>query len=613
MLAGKSMPKSVKAGPGVPLSRLDAWLPVFLAAAAFCLYAPSLWSDFVYDARIEILSEGFITSLANLPAVLTLKVVGSPLMLGDRPGHLLYLMLLAAVGGRSPWIYHLASNLLHAANVALLFVFLRRLVLVEWPEAAARHATRFVLGTTTLIFAVHPLVVEAVAAVNYSSDLLVTLFTFVALLAAIHFPRDALITGVIMAACAFAAVTCKESGLAVAGGLGAYWFLYRRGEPAGPWLVVLGAASAVTLLFFALLFTSSAIPRLPHPDGNLGAVFLFQPRLWALMFLKMIWPAGLSADYTLENAVPLAAAWPVVLLVIAAQAWLAMRSRLGALGMALFWLGLVTVSNFVPLHRIAADRFYYLPLAGVTMELTAVLMSIRSILLFRTALGALFVAIAAFFPLNLARQLVFATDFSLWTDTLRVSPQSYLAHNNLAESLVRMHRLDEAIVEARRSIELEPGFAIAHNNLGWALALEDHVADAIPEFARAATLKPDLPEAHSNLGAAYLHLHRFDEAIVEESRAVTLRPSFVDARTNLAKALYQNGRFDEAIAQIQAALALEPEHSNLHALLGILYFRKGQPAEAEREFAEAVALDPQNQDARGNLEKVRAYNAAKTK
>jgi hypothetical protein len=109
--------------------------PLLLAAIAFLLYWPSLSSDFVYDARAEILDEGFITSISNLPTVLSFKVLGMPLMLGDRPGQILYLMLIAAVCGKTPFGYHLCSNLLHAVNVALLFVLLRRMAATETPLA----------------------------------------------------------------------------------------------------------------------------------------------------------------------------------------------------------------------------------------------------------------------------------------------------------------------------------------------------------------------------------------------------------------------------------------------------------------------------------------------
>jgi len=66
-------------------------------------YCPSLQSDFVCDARLEILKESFITNLANFPKVLSLHVLGMNLMLGDRPGQLLYLMLIAATCGQEPF------------------------------------------------------------------------------------------------------------------------------------------------------------------------------------------------------------------------------------------------------------------------------------------------------------------------------------------------------------------------------------------------------------------------------------------------------------------------------------------------------------------------------
>ena len=99
-------------------SPLGVWIPIVLALVTFLVYWPSLFSDFVYDARKEILEEGFITSISHLPDVLSLKVLSSNLMLGDRPGQLLYLMLIALVCGRDPFGYHLCSNLLHAANCA---------------------------------------------------------------------------------------------------------------------------------------------------------------------------------------------------------------------------------------------------------------------------------------------------------------------------------------------------------------------------------------------------------------------------------------------------------------------------------------------------------------
>ena len=167
----------------------SAWIALLLAVVTFLAYWPSLKSGFVYDARVEIIQEGFITSLSNLPAVLSLKVLGMNLMLGPRPGQLLYLMLNAAIWGKEPFGYHLSSNLLHAANVALLFVLLQRLIATEITGLTRSGVLRgqLAIAVAVSIFALHPIAVESVAEVSYSSSLLVVFFTLLALLAATSF------------------------------------------------------------------------------------------------------------------------------------------------------------------------------------------------------------------------------------------------------------------------------------------------------------------------------------------------------------------------------------------------------------------------------------------
>jgi hypothetical protein len=107
------------------------WMGLVLIIISFLAFWPSLNSDFVYDAHKEIIDEGFVTSFSNLPSVLSLKVLSMNLMLGDRPGQLLYLMLVAVFSGTEPFGYHFCSNLLHALNVALFFVLMLRLMANE--------------------------------------------------------------------------------------------------------------------------------------------------------------------------------------------------------------------------------------------------------------------------------------------------------------------------------------------------------------------------------------------------------------------------------------------------------------------------------------------------
>ena len=526
---------------------LRTWLPLLLAAVAFSVYGPSLNSDFVYDAKKDIMNEGFITSISNLPAVLSLKVLHMNLMLGDRPGQMLYLMLTAVIWGKEPFGYHLGSNLLHAANVALLLILMRRLLASELAQLAANDAVRvqMAMAVLALLFAVHPIAVEAVSAVNYSSDLLVTFFTLLALLSATFFHPDVFRRAIVMGSagtwCAFAAVACKESGLAATLLLVVYWLRFRRHETKGPWLLFLGATLAVTGAFLAARFilAPASQEHLRYLGGSFPQVFLIQPRLWIFMMGKLLWPEQLSADYTIEDiaglSTPVAAA--LLAIVVALQAWLTMKSRLGALGVAVFWLGLVTVSNFVPLYRPLADRFYYLPLMGVGMQLVAcLLLTLGSRWGFRVAIATLLGAVLPLTLLTLAREEVFASDMSLWSNTLQSSPTSATAHVGVGSVLLAQGRTDEAIAQYQNALQLQPEYDLAHYCLGNALLDQERLDEAKVQFQKALEINPDYADAHNDLGIVFAKKGQLSQAILEFQEAQRLAPGLAGIQANLTKA-----------------------------------------------------------------------------
>jgi len=627
------------------------WVPLLLAVITLGVYWPSLKSDFVYDAHTEIIEEGFIVSLSNLPAVLSLKVLGMNLMLGDRPGQLLYLMLIAAICGKEPFGYHLCSNLLHAANVALLFVFLRRLIATEQTGLTRNCALKAQLScvVATLLFALHPIATEPVADVSYSSDLLVTFFTLLALIAATNFRpenfRSAMITGAIGTLCAFAAVTCKESGIVTALLLIVYWFLFRRGEAKGPWICLLGAATAGTAAFLAARFLFAPLSEIPptYLGGALSQVFLIQPRLWVFMMGKLVWPAQFSADYTLENvsgiSTPLALT--ILIVVVLFQVWLVSQSRIGALGVAVYWLGLATVSNFIPLYRILADRFYYLPLAGVAAQLLALfLMTLKSRVGFWVAIAPFLAAILPLTALTVARQDAFANNFSLWSDTLQISPFSSTAHYNFGNALslkgqsdqaivqyqkaleidpnhINAHdnfgnvlfqvgRVDEAMVQYQKALEISPNYAEAHTNLGNALLQKGRVNEAMVQYQKVLEISPNIAEAHYNLGNALIQKGQMDEALTQFQKAVEINPDYADAHNNLGNALIQKGQADEAMVQFQKALEINPNYASAHYNLGNVLLQKGQVDEAIAQFEEAIQLNPDDRNAQNALAEAKA-------
>jgi tetratricopeptide (TPR) repeat protein len=199
------------------------------------------------------------------------------------------------------------------------------------------------------------------------------------------------------------------------------------------------------------------------------------------------------------------------------------------------------------------------------------------------------------------RTPVWRDELTLWSDTVKKSPDSYISHNNLGFAYNNMGRTDEAIAELILALRLKPDYAKAHNNLGNSYYEQGRIHEAIMEYKEAIRLKPDHAKAHNNLGLAYDMLGRTDEAIVRYRVALRLKPDFVDAHINLGLAYVNQGLTDEAVEELREAIRLEPDSAEAHNNLGNLYAAQGLTDEAIREFRKTIRLKPDNADAHYNL------------
>src|SRR6202140_2984695 len=87
---------------------------------------------------------------------------------------------------------------------------------------------------------------------------------------------------------------------------------------------------------------------------------------------------------------------------------------------------------------------------------------------------------------------------------LRIKPDFFEAHANLANALKAKGDLEGAIAESRAALRINPNLAEAHGNLGNALKAKGDAEGAISEYKTALRIKPNLAEAHGNLASALL-------------------------------------------------------------------------------------------------------------
>jgi tetratricopeptide (TPR) repeat protein len=194
---------------------------------------------------------------------------------------------------------------------------------------------------------------------------------------------------------------------------------------------------------------------------------------------------------------------------------------------------------------------------------------------------------------------------------------NWVAHNNLGFDLQRQGRIDEAIVQFRRAIDIESSAPLAHKNL--AVALRDKagpngkVDDAIEELRHSLKHNPHYSPAHFQLGLTLRQQGKLDEAIAAYQAAIRYAPGndpdLAAYHYNLGLALRlkagDGGKLDDAIAEYKQVIALDSDHSEAHSELGLIWLDQKKFDEAIREFNEAIAADPDNGAARDNLERAR--------
>ncbi len=83
-----------------------------------------------------------------------------------------------------------------------------------------------------------------------------------------------------------------------------------------------------------------------------------------------------------------------------------------------------------------------------------------------------------------------------------LDPLSLIINTNVARALIHARRLNEAIAQLHKTIEIDGDFAYAHRTLGMALELQGKTAEAAAEYEKAISLGDNVPGA-AMLGHLY--------------------------------------------------------------------------------------------------------------
>jgi tetratricopeptide (TPR) repeat protein len=586
--------------------------------AAIAVYCNSFRDVLVWDDVPSIQNNPTIRDLGRIGTVLSPPATGETV--SGRPLLNLTLAVNYACGGTSVWGYHAVNLAIHIAAALILLGILRQTFLLPAVREYFGGAANFVALAITLLWTLHPLQTESVTYIVQRAQSLSSAFFLLTLYCAIRSAASSKPAAWYVAATLACLLGMATKEIVVTAPL--VVLLYDRTFLAGSfgralrqrWALYLGLAATWSLLAGLVvstgLLTHRAEVDVPSPwiyACTQPGVILYYLRLCVSphpLCLEYHWPLARTAGSILPAALAVGA-------LLAATAWgLAVR-RSWAFPLACFVLLLAPTSSIIPLRGAAAEHWLYLPLAPVLTLLVLAACAAGRAAVFRgvgrnraaTVLAGC-LAIVAAIPLGIltfCRNADYSSEISIWEDTVAKAPHNELAHNNLGGAMATQGRLDEAIAEFRKAIELNPHYAMGHSNLGAALNRKGYSDEGIAQCRWALEIKPNDADAHYNLGIIYLDQGRLAEAIASFQEALRAKPDYASAHDDLANALFRQGKTDEAIAHYRQATEIMPRDALFQYNLACALARENNFAEAALHCRKALDIDPSNAAAHHNL------------
>ena len=476
----------------------DRRLYIAVAICALVPHALALWNGFAMDDLYIVAWNPLVHSISGV-----WRAFAAPYWPPDLGGQMYRPLPLAtfaldwAIAGGHPAWFHALNLLWHAGVAVAVTALMLRLPSPEEPALSAAkgrggqgvRTAGFTAGLVAgLLFAVHPVHVEAVANVIGRGELMAALGVCLAVYAAVV--KDS----IGWSALALAGGLLSKENAAVAPGLIAWaWIVGLSRPPRARMLAYVGSWLAIVAVYVGLRAT------VLHPYERLHAiapVFLGESflagrltaiaALWDVLRLLVL-PITLRVDYSpaertivhslLDGRFVLGFACLALWAGLLVLAWRRER-RVEAFGLGWIAIAFLPVANLLfSTGVLMAERTLYLPSVGVALALGAALSRLPSDRL-RPVLAVLVLAGAI---RSAVRVPVWRDDVSVTVSILEDSPKSYRGHARVA-AVYQSHRQPErALAELRtamRTYDRDPTLFIAGADAAFTLG-QPRLADSM--------------------------------------------------------------------------------------------------------------------------------------
>ncbi|MEI6577227.1 MAG: hypothetical protein WCO63_13705 [Bacteroidota bacterium] len=536
--------------------------------------------------------------------------------------------------GSKPAVGHFFNVLFYTITCLMLFFLLSKI----FPPDEKKSFIYSLPFVSALLYALHPLHVEAVANIKSLDEVLAMFFSLATTLWIIkYYDRKRILNLVLGGLAFFLALTSKENALTFLAVIPLSLFYLKKDTKQ----ILIGTIPLLVVAVIYYLIRSAAlgpVQQIAPVDNFLtnpffGASFMEKMATILMSWLKymqlMVFPYPLTTDYypamiPVTNWMNL---WVSLSFLFYSglgifALWKLPKRNQAAFGILFFFITFSVVSNlFVNLGTPVNDRFVFMPLAGFCLAfaylLTVVLPSkIKPASQKNVVMIVLVVFGLGFAMQTFSRNLDWKDDFTLFKHDITVSENSarcnvmtgktyYEEAGNLKDSLQKKEFLDKAVVYLNQGLKIYQGYYLAWGLLGVIEMDKQNYRTSLDYFVKCLEIEPTQSVALANLsfiGRKMLEKNDREGCVQSFRQLRHFAPKNPDSYLVMAEVFYKHNKADSAIILVDQLLKIDAKNAVAWRMKGEInanFFHDELTAEAC--FLKSFEIDPNDVAVLDNL------------
>lgn len=548
----------------------DSRMQLFIiACSAMLIYLPSLSYQLTYydDATLIENMSKFITGRESFFELFSQSVFGTSQGSGDyfyRPLLNLTFYFDSLINGNSLIGFHITNLIIHAAASCLLYLFFLKL-----------KFNRLLSFTVTLIFAVHPALVQAVAWIPGRNDALLTLTALASILFLLHYTDNGkpfyLALHFLLF---FMSLLTKETAVL----LPVVFYLTRKLDVNDkPKDAVSSYGLILGWVFFIVIFFGVRSAVLGASVG-MPLTFAFENFIHNLPALpqyigKLLLPFNLSVFPILRDTTYVFAIVTIVGLMY--LLYVSKNLRKNYILLSVCWLFLFLLPAILrtsaDYESVFLEHRLYFPMVGFLM-LCMETDLVKNISTDKPVSKIIIAGIIVLFAiLNIRHSNHFKDEYSYWFSAVSTSPNSSFAHKGLGTSYLTSGNSTNAIKEYETAIQLNPALKEVRNNLGRIYLNNGQLEKAGHLFDEELSINPSNAVCYYNLALLRLKQNSVKEAEVLIRKSIALDPDYRDAQNDLCVILAMQKKYEEAVQLCIYILKQDPDYESAKSNLRLIF------------------------------------------